>query len=65
MHPCSFRACIQVDQTQTPAERFGAQLQQMRDMGFYDETANIRALTATNGNVSAAVERVLSEFGAL
>jgi hypothetical protein len=48
-------------------------------MGFYDDAANTRgtmldrlsatsnptALTATNGNVSAAVERVLSEFGAL
>ena len=30
---------------------------------FYDDAANLRALAATNGNVSAAVERVLREFG--
>ena len=45
---------------QPPAERFRVQLQQLRDMGFYDEDANIRALTMSNGNVNAAIERLLS-----
>ena len=28
-------------------------------MGFNDKQANIQALTATNGNVEAAIERLL------
>ncbi len=44
---------------QTPAERFSSQLSQLRDMGFTDESSNVDALTATNGNVNAAVERLL------
>ena len=44
---------------QDPATRYAAQLQQLRDMGFYDESANLRALQATSGNVNAAVERLL------
>lgn len=44
---------------QPPAERFAAQLRQLREMGFYDESAAIAALTATNGNVQAALERLL------
>lgn len=44
---------------QDPATRFAAQLQQLRDMGFYDDSANLRALQATSGNVNAAVERLL------
>ena len=35
------------------------QLQQLKDMGFFDEAQNIRALQATFGNVSAAIERLL------
>jgi hypothetical protein len=31
----------------------------MQAMGFYDEQANIQALQATGGNVSAAVDRLL------
>ncbi|KNC79403.1 hypothetical protein SARC_08203 [Sphaeroforma arctica JP610] len=42
-----------------PAERFATQLTQLQDMGFYDEETNINALTATGGNVNAAVERLL------
>ena len=30
-------------------------------MGFYDRDENIRALTAANGNVNVAVERLLSQ----
>ena len=44
---------------QPPAERFAAQLRQLRDMGFYDEEAAIAALTATHGNVQLALERLL------
>lgn len=42
-----------------PAARFANQIQQLHAMGFNDDAANIRALLATNGNVSAAVERLL------
>jgi ubiquilin len=28
-------------------------------MGFFDTESNVRALTATGGNVNAAVERLL------
>jgi len=44
---------------QDPAVRFAAQLQQLRDMGFSDDAASLRALQATSGNVNAAVERLL------
>ena len=43
----------------TPAVRFASQLQQLQDMGFSDEAANLQALSATGGNVTAAVERLL------
>lgn len=43
-----------------PQEKFESQLQQLKDMGFYDEQKNLEALIATNGNVNAAVERLLS-----
>lgn len=43
-----------------PAVRFASQLQQLQDMGFADGAANLQALTRTNGNVNAAVERLLS-----
>ncbi len=32
----------------------------LQDMGFFDRQENIQALTATGGNVNAAVERLLS-----
>lgn len=44
---------------QDPAVRFAGQLEQLQNMGFGDAAANTRALIATNGNVSAAVERLL------
>ena len=43
-----------------PEVRFESQLEQLQSMGFYDREANIRALTAANGNVNVAVERLLS-----
>lgn len=45
----------------TPEQRFQTQLSALNDMGFTDQEANIRALTACNGNVNRAVERLLSE----
>lgn len=44
----------------TPAVRFAEQIRQLNSMGFVDDAANIRVLTATGGNVNAAVERLLS-----
>ena len=40
-------------------ERFANQLEQLAAMGFTDTTAAIRALEQTQGNVHAAVERLL------
>jgi ubiquilin len=45
--------------SRSPEVRFESQLQQLEGMGFGDREANIRALVATNGNVNAAVERLL------
>ncbi|KAG6503624.1 hypothetical protein ZIOFF_035941 [Zingiber officinale] len=42
-----------------PEELYATQLSQLQEMGFYDTQENIRALTATAGNVHAAVERLL------
>jgi ubiquilin len=43
-----------------PEEAYQGQLRQLQDMGFYDASENIRALTMTRGNVEAAVEWLLS-----
>ena len=45
--------------TEPPETVYASQLQQLKDMGFFDEAQNIRALQATMGNVSAAIERLL------
>jgi len=42
-----------------PVVRYAAQLQQLQDMGFADQAANVRALQSSGGNVNAAVERLL------
>ncbi|KAI9355443.1 hypothetical protein DFJ73DRAFT_825730 [Zopfochytrium polystomum] len=39
-----------------PEEAYQVQLRQLQEMGFYDASENIRALTATRGDVTAAVE---------
>ncbi|XP_048634730.1 ubiquitin domain-containing protein DSK2b-like isoform X3 [Brassica napus] len=46
-----------------PEELYATQLQQLEEMGFFDRAENIRALRATNGNVNAAVERLLASMG--
>ena len=43
-----------------PEAAYASQLAQLRDMGFYDAQENLRALIATQGNVNAAVERLLA-----
>ncbi|CAN8327738.1 unnamed protein product [Cochlearia groenlandica] len=49
--------------TVPPEELYATQLQQLQEMGFFDRADNIRALRATNGNVNAAVERLLGSLG--
>jgi ubiquilin len=46
-----------------PEELYATQLTQLQEMGFIDTQENIRALIATSGNVHAAVERLLGNFG--
>mmetsp|Transcript_6841 Transcript_6841/g.12389 ORF Transcript_6841/g.12389 Transcript_6841/m.12389 type:complete len:323 (-) Transcript_6841:1344-2312(-) len=46
-----------------PQEAYRSQIQQLKDMGFVNESANIQALQATGGNVEAAVERLLNMLG--
>lgn len=43
-------------------QHFATQLQQMREMGFFDTDACISALRATGGNVAAALDRLLNNF---
>ncbi|KAN0059710.1 hypothetical protein ACQY0O_008282 [Thecaphora frezii] len=38
-----------------PEERFATQLEQMQAMGFYDGTANVRALLMSGGSVEGAI----------
>ena len=45
---------------QPPRVRFAAQLRQLADMGFADEDRNLQALQATNGNVNAAIDWLLT-----
>ncbi|KAK1437834.1 hypothetical protein QVD17_03634 [Tagetes erecta] len=46
-----------------PEQLYATQLSQLQEMGFFDTQENIRALRATQGNVHAAVERLLGNFG--
>eukprot|EP01147_Barroeca_monosierra_P000465 gene465-3798_t len=48
-------------QHQNPASRFASQLQSLHEMGFTDDTANLAALSASNGNVHLAVQRLLEQ----
>ncbi|KVI03001.1 Heat shock chaperonin-binding [Cynara cardunculus var. scolymus] len=49
--------------TVPPEERYATQLAQLQEMGFFDTRENLQALTATAGNVHAAVERLLGNPG--
>lgn len=46
--------------TVPPEQRFARQLNQLEQMGFTNREDNIQALTATNGNVDAAIDRLLN-----
>ncbi|RZC37258.1 ubiquitin, Rad60-SLD, and/or UBA domain containing protein [Asbolus verrucosus] len=46
-----------------PEQQYQAQLEQLASMGFTNREANLRALTATFGDVSAAIERLLISVG--
>ena len=43
-----------------PEERYRDQLEQLNSMGFNNRQANIQALTATFGDLNAAIERLLT-----
>lgn len=45
-----------------PAQRYAVQIEQLVSMGFTNREANLQALTATMGDVNAAVERLLGQF---
>jgi ubiquilin len=45
-----------------PAVTFASQLQQMEDMGFTDRPRNLQALVQAQGNVNAAIERLLGSM---
>jgi len=50
-----------VDNT-PPEEKYKDQIVSLENMGFVDKAANINALKATNGNVEAAIERLLQKW---
>ena len=45
-----------------PLVTYASQLQQLRDMGFPNDAANVQALVRTSGNVNGAVERLLGNL---
>ncbi|NXE28935.1 UBQL1 protein, partial [Ardeotis kori] len=47
-------------QVQNPEVRFRQQLEQLSAMGFLNHEANLQALIATGGDISAAIERLLA-----
>lgn len=46
--------------SEPPETRFRVQLQRLEEMGFVDQSANIRALLASGGDVNSAIEILLS-----
>ncbi|XP_066843445.1 ubiquilin-1-like isoform X3 [Anser cygnoides] len=52
-------AGVNVQQLQNPEVRFQQQLEQLNAMGFLNHEANLQALIATGGDISAAIERLL------
>ncbi|XP_009077336.1 PREDICTED: ubiquilin-1-like [Acanthisitta chloris] len=46
-------------QLQNPEVRFQQQLEQLSAMGFLNHEANLQALIATGGDISAAIEKLL------
>ena len=56
-----FFSIFQFLKSQPPEQRFAAQLEQLASMGFINREANIQALTATMGDVNAAIDRLLNQ----
>ncbi|CBZ55121.1 conserved hypothetical protein [Neospora caninum Liverpool] len=50
---------VQGGAAQAPEERFRFQLQQLEAMGFVETQKNVEALEAVNGNLNAAIDRLL------
>jgi len=48
---------------QNPEETYKSQLEQLEQMGFVNKELNIQVLNQTQGNVNAAVERLLNMMG--
>jgi len=46
---------------ESPEQRYASQLEQLSSMGFINREANIQALTATFGDVNAAIDRILAQ----
>jgi len=44
--------------TRTPREKYAAQLQQIKDMGFTDEETILAMLEQASGNVNLVLERL-------
>jgi len=40
-------------------DRYARELEQLHEMGFIDDAANVRALQLTNGSVQLSIERLL------
>ena len=52
-------AATGIERVVTDLTTFATQLEQLQNMGFGDRDQNLRALRATNGVVSSAVDRIL------
>mmetsp|Transcript_20243 Transcript_20243/g.23103 ORF Transcript_20243/g.23103 Transcript_20243/m.23103 type:complete len:555 (+) Transcript_20243:121-1785(+) len=59
MQSASLNRQAQPPMQQHPADRYRAQLISLRDMGFDDEQASLRALHANQGNLNRAVDMLL------
>jgi ubiquilin len=46
-----------------PKVKYANELESMKEMGFVNEETNIEALKSANGNVQAAIERLLNMLG--
>jgi hypothetical protein len=48
--------------TRTPREKYATELAQIKEMGFNDEEVILQMLTACNGNVNLALERLFTSL---
>jgi len=53
----------QPQKIQNPEDAFKSQLEQLEQMGFVNKDLNIQVLQQTQGNVNAAVERLINMMG--